>query len=88
MRVQWFVILTWFTGFSYLLSTVTSRNATLVPDEVEALKEIGKTLGKVWNFSVDPCSGEQGWATPNPLKGFDNNVSCDCNGTVCHVIGM
>ena len=27
---------------------------------VEVLKQIGKTLRKNWDFSVDPCSGEKG----------------------------
>ncbi|XP_022717350.1 probable leucine-rich repeat receptor-like serine/threonine-protein kinase At3g14840 isoform X2 [Durio zibethinus] len=66
--------------------------ATLPDDEVECLKDTAKTLGKKdWNFSVDPCSGEEGWATPNPLKGFENAVTCNCsfsNATVCHVISI
>ncbi|KAF6173364.1 hypothetical protein GIB67_027059, partial [Kingdonia uniflora] len=68
----------------YLLSTATG--ATLAPDEVKTLEEIANSLGKTnWNFSVDPCSGEQGWITPNPIKGLENNVSCNCTTTVCHV---
>ncbi|KAF6173362.1 hypothetical protein GIB67_027057 [Kingdonia uniflora] len=83
MQVKWFVIVIWFTGFNCLLST--TGGATLVPDEVDALKEIGKSLGKTdWNFSVDPCSGEQGWATTK-LDNFENNVTCNCSATVCHV---
>ncbi|CAN6444261.1 unnamed protein product [Victoria cruziana] len=54
-----------------------------------ALRRIGTILGKTdWNFSVDPCSGESGWTTPRPQKGFENEVGCDCNGTVCHVTRM
>ncbi|XP_052177836.1 probable leucine-rich repeat receptor-like serine/threonine-protein kinase At3g14840 isoform X2 [Diospyros lotus] len=58
---------------------------------VEVLKQIGKTLGKEdWDFSVDPCSGEKGWATPNPVKGFENAVTCNCssNNTICHVTSI
>ncbi|QCE10158.1 serine/threonine-protein kinase PBS1 [Vigna unguiculata] len=49
---------------------------------VEALKDIGKRLGKKWDFSVDPCSGERNWS------GNDNNITWAYdihNGTVCHV---
>ncbi|KAM7492505.1 hypothetical protein LguiA_035426 [Lonicera macranthoides] len=70
-----------------------SSGATLLPsNEVEALGEIAKTLGKKdWNFSVDPCGGEEGWSTKNPVKGFENAVTCDCsffNNTVCHIVSM
>ncbi|KAL4312993.1 hypothetical protein GQ457_01G003560 [Hibiscus cannabinus] len=73
-----------------LLSSV--YGATLPDNEVQYLKDIGETLGKKdWNFRVDPCSGEEGWATPNALKGFENAVTCNCsfsNGTVCHVVSI
>ncbi|XVE63320.1 hypothetical protein DITRI_Ditri07aG0010600 [Diplodiscus trichospermus] len=64
-----------------------------LPDyEVQYLNDIAKTLGKRdWNFSVDPCSGKEGWTTPNPVKGFENAVTCNCsfsNGTVCHVVSI
>jgi len=52
---------------------------------VEALKDIGKRLGKKWDFSVDPCSGERNWS------GNDNNITWAYdihNGTVCHVTRM
>ena len=55
---------------------------------VQALKDIAHTLGKKdWNFSVDPCSGEEGWAEIPE----ENAVTCNCsfsNGTVCHVFRM
>ncbi|CAL5336240.1 unnamed protein product [Camellia sinensis] len=65
--------------FIYLATFASA--ATLLPlDEVEALKQIGKTLGKYdWNFSgeADPCS----WA-----EGTDNNVTCNCtSSTLCHI---
>ncbi|KAF5199487.1 Leucine-rich repeat transmembrane protein kinase [Thalictrum thalictroides] len=60
--------------------------ATLPDNEVEALKEIGDTLGKKdWNFSVDPCSGDYGWAEAS------NMVTCNCsyvNNTICHVVSI
>ncbi|KAA8526742.1 hypothetical protein F0562_009029 [Nyssa sinensis] len=69
-----------------------ASGATLLPtNEVEALQQIGKTLGKTdWNFSADPCSGQWGWATQNPVKGFENAVTCNCssNNTVCHIVSI
>ncbi|XP_052177866.1 probable leucine-rich repeat receptor-like serine/threonine-protein kinase At3g14840 isoform X2 [Diospyros lotus] len=71
---------------------VSVSAASLAADEVEVLKQIGKTLGKEdWDFSVDPCGGEKGWATLNPSKGFENAVTCDCSfsdNTVCHVTSI
>jgi len=68
----------------FICFTTFAYGATLLPpDEVEALKEIGKTLGKTgWNSSMgaDPCS----W-----IDGSENSVTCDCsfvNNTVCHII--
>ncbi|CAM8903740.1 unnamed protein product [Rhodiola kirilowii] len=62
--------------------------ATLPPDEVNTLRVIAKSLGKVnWNFSVDPCSGLSGWNSDSE----NNNVKCDCtfsNKTVCHVTNI
>ncbi|KAF3794526.1 putative receptor-like protein kinase [Nymphaea thermarum] len=56
-----------------------------------ALKVIGNKLKKVWDFSVDPCSGSNGWYTPGSSTTVMNNVTCNCtfaNGTVCHVVSM
>ncbi|XP_028098348.1 uncharacterized protein LOC114298046 [Camellia sinensis] len=51
------------------VATFASAATHLPPDEVEALKQIGKTLGKKENFSgeADPCR----WA-----EGTENNVTC------------
>ncbi|EOY13460.1 Leucine-rich repeat transmembrane protein kinase [Theobroma cacao] len=72
--------------------TTSVFGATLPDDEVQYLRDIAKTLGKTnWNFSVDPCSGEEGWATANPVKGFENAVTCNCsfsNASVCHVVSI
>ncbi|KAA8524029.1 hypothetical protein F0562_010540 [Nyssa sinensis] len=61
---------------------------------LEALKQIGKTLGKTnWDFSLDPCSGLRGWndyGVPSD-KSFMNVVACNCsdsNGTLCHVTSI
>uniref|UniRef100_A0A6N2KNM4 non-specific serine/threonine protein kinase n=1 Tax=Salix viminalis TaxID=40686 RepID=A0A6N2KNM4_SALVM len=74
------------------LATYALGAAVLPDDEVKALRDIAKTLGKTgWNFSADPCGGQWGWATPNAVKGSENNVSCNCtfsNGTICHVTSI
>ncbi|KAK7341727.1 hypothetical protein VNO80_24664 [Phaseolus coccineus] len=66
--------------------------ATLLEDEVQALKDIGETLGKKdWDFSVDPCSGEHNWTSHTKVRGTENNVICDCsfeNDTICHVTNI
>ncbi|AET02908.1 transmembrane protein, putative [Medicago truncatula] len=66
--------------------------ATLQEDEVEALKDIGKTLGKKdWDFSVDPCSGRNNWISSTQLHGSENAVTCNCsfqNNTLCHVVSV
>ncbi|RVW59348.1 putative leucine-rich repeat receptor-like serine/threonine-protein kinase [Vitis vinifera] len=56
---------------AFTFFTTLTFSATLLPNnEVEALEEIAETLGKTdWNFSADPCGGEWGWATKNPVKG-------------------
>ncbi|KAL5564118.1 hypothetical protein UlMin_027282 [Ulmus minor] len=76
----------------FYLPTSSFAAAQLPKAEVEALKEIGEKLGiRKWNFSVDPCSGEEGWIIEKPLKGFDNNLTCNCtfsNNTLCHVVSI
>ncbi|CAJ2656944.1 unnamed protein product [Trifolium pratense] len=65
-----------------------TMGATLQEDEVKALKDIGKTLGKKdWDFSVDPCSGGNNWIS----KSEENAVTCNCsyqNNTLCHVVSV
>ncbi|KAG6591769.1 putative leucine-rich repeat receptor-like serine/threonine-protein kinase, partial [Cucurbita argyrosperma subsp. sororia] len=75
--------------------TLTSGAARLPDDEVEALKEIGRTLGKTdWNFAADLCGGVgSGWITNSTQfdPSFVNNVTCNCsfqNNTVCHVTNI
>ncbi|TXG66672.1 hypothetical protein EZV62_007947 [Acer yangbiense] len=69
-----------------------SLAAFVLINTLEALREIAKTIGKRdWNFSVDPCSGEWGWASLNPVKGSENAVTCNCsfaNATLCHVVSL
>ncbi|KAK1274681.1 putative LRR receptor-like serine/threonine-protein kinase RFK1 [Acorus gramineus] len=62
----------------------------LPQDEVDALKQVAKTLGKPdWNFTVDPCDEKRfPWTIQNPVKGSESYVNCNCSSTVCHVIGI
>ncbi|XP_050247549.1 probable leucine-rich repeat receptor-like serine/threonine-protein kinase At3g14840 isoform X2 [Quercus robur] len=66
---------------SFVLATV------LVDDEIQALRDIAKTLGKTdWNFNEDPCSAQSVW-----VKNLDNAVNCNCsipNTTGCHVVSI
>ncbi|KAG5551528.1 hypothetical protein RHGRI_009819 [Rhododendron griersonianum] len=71
----------------FISFTTFASAATLLPlDEVAALKEIGKTLGKTdWDFSADPCT----FSTERNLYGFEDSVTCNpCNDTVCHITRM
>ncbi|KAF9666677.1 hypothetical protein SADUNF_Sadunf16G0253600 [Salix dunnii] len=74
------------------LATYAFGAAVLPADEVKALGDIAKTLGKTdWNFSADPCGGQWGWANANAEEGSENAVSCNCtfsNSTICHVTSM
>ncbi|CAK9325275.1 unnamed protein product [Citrullus colocynthis] len=74
----------------FLFFSLVSAVPTLPADEVEALKEIGKALGKAdWNFTANPCGGfGSGWITNSFETGFVNNLTCNCtfqNNSVCHV---
>ncbi|KAL3825241.1 hypothetical protein ACJIZ3_021270 [Penstemon smallii] len=79
---------------AFIFLSVFASGANLPLDEVESLRVIARTLGKTdWNFSVDPCGGLSGWATPNATKGFINASTCGCNctfvnNTVCHVVSI
>ncbi|XXG90324.1 hypothetical protein AAC387_Pa12g2114 [Persea americana] len=62
--------------------------ATDLPqDEMDALRLIGKTLGKKWDFTANPCTGESGWLGPSVTE---NAVNCTCptNDTFCHVVSI
>ncbi|TKY49227.1 leucine-rich repeat receptor serine/threonine-protein kinase [Spatholobus suberectus] len=76
------VLALWFTSLA---------GATTQPDEVKALREIAKTLGKKdWDFNIDPCSGHTNWTSP-PVNGLENNVTCNCfiaDDNYCHVVNI
>ncbi|KAK9056904.1 hypothetical protein SSX86_024268 [Deinandra increscens subsp. villosa] len=65
-----------------------SINTTLLPSyEVDALRVIGRTLGKDWDFTKDPCVE---WASSNNSNGYDDTVLCsyEANGTISHVTSI
>ncbi|OIW02860.1 hypothetical protein TanjilG_29636 [Lupinus angustifolius] len=74
-----------FISLSYLASAATPK---LIIQEVKALEEIGKKIGKKeWDFGVDPCN----WSVSqfDNRKGSENYVLCDCtfnNNSSCHVV--
>lgn len=59
---------------------------------VDALEEIITTLGsKYWKFNSDSCRIEMVGVTPEPPKGSESSIGCDCQGnnnTDCHVVKM
>ncbi|GJW87000.1 probable leucine-rich repeat receptor-like serine/threonine-protein kinase [Tanacetum coccineum] len=79
---MWFIVLC----VTLLPFGFASIDTTRLPsEEVEALREIGRKLGKDWNFEEDPCSG---WVSNTTYD--DDTVSCNCepNGTICHVYSI
>ncbi|CAK7351855.1 unnamed protein product [Dovyalis caffra] len=81
------------TSFIVFCLPIFAFGAALLPvDEVEALRDVAKIIGKTdWNFSADPCGGQWGWVDPNPAKRSENGVTCNCtfsNGTICHVVSI
>ncbi|XP_031120627.1 probable leucine-rich repeat receptor-like serine/threonine-protein kinase At3g14840 isoform X2 [Ipomoea triloba] len=70
---------------------VEAQSGHLPPDELNALKEIAKQLGKNdWDFSLNPCDNNSNWMTSNntympPL--YNNTLICNCSfpGGICHV---
>ncbi|GLT46359.1 hypothetical protein SLA2020_201200 [Shorea laevis] len=72
---------------AFFLANFALAAATLPDDELEALRDIARTLRKAdWNFSVDPCSGDSGWVLPSNNR-FANSITCS-NGTTPHVVSM
>ncbi|KAL9454043.1 hypothetical protein AB3S75_009613 [Citrus x aurantiifolia] len=73
------------TFFGYAIAATANK---LHAEEVKALKQIGRKLGKKdWNFGVDPCSQKGNWVlSSDDKKGFESNVTCDCSSATCHVV--
>ncbi|XVF16842.1 hypothetical protein REPUB_Repub10bG0066800 [Reevesia pubescens] len=84
------VALVWLATFGSAGATATP---ILHPEEVKALKAIGKKLGKKdWDFGVDPCSGKGNWIVEgDEVTGLVSNVTCNCsfnNNKTCHVVSI
>ncbi|KAE7996361.1 hypothetical protein FH972_001092 [Carpinus fangiana] len=90
-----------FVQLIFLLLCMEAQAGRLGPtpdDEVEALRKIGKEMGKKdWNFSVDPCSTDDpSWKTPKSAlwPTYQNSVFCNClkhadkSSRVCHVVQL
>ncbi|XP_039169893.1 probable leucine-rich repeat receptor-like serine/threonine-protein kinase At3g14840 [Eucalyptus grandis] len=78
-----------------LCTTHFAAASTLLPDdEVEALREIGETLGKSdWDFNADPCGVDGGWGDNKDIDATSNAVTCQNftdadNNSVPHVISI
>ncbi|KAJ0500477.1 hypothetical protein HanHA300_Chr11g0389961 [Helianthus annuus] len=72
---------------TFLPFVFASMNTTcLPPEEVDALREIGRKLGKLnWDFERDPCLG---WEISSS-GAYSNNLTCSLsNNSTCHVISM
>ncbi|XXG90303.1 hypothetical protein AAC387_Pa12g2107 [Persea americana] len=68
--------------------TFGSGATVLPPEEMDALQQIGKKLGKSWNYSANPCTGGSGWSGPPATDEFENAVTCNClqnDDKFCHV---
>ncbi|XP_028791799.1 probable LRR receptor-like serine/threonine-protein kinase At1g07650 [Neltuma alba] len=80
--------------FMFLPRIAFAATPKLTIDEVRALKEIGKKLGKKeWDFGIDPCSGKGRWNVTDERKGFGSAscVICDCSfnlNSSCHVVSI
>ncbi|KAJ8616572.1 hypothetical protein MRB53_035944 [Persea americana] len=71
--------------------TFGSGATVLPPEEMDALQQIGKKLGKSWNYSANPCTGGSGWSGPPATDEFENAVTCNClqnDDKFCHVESM
>ncbi|XP_027333383.1 probable LRR receptor-like serine/threonine-protein kinase At1g07650 isoform X1 [Abrus precatorius] len=78
-----------FLSHLQLASAATPKLST---QEVMALKEIGRKIGKKdWDFGVEPCSGKGNWNVSDNRKGFESSVICDCSfnhNTSCRVVSI
>ncbi|KAJ9561089.1 hypothetical protein OSB04_006249 [Centaurea solstitialis] len=54
---------------------------------VEALREIGTKLGKLWDFNEDPCEGTGNWVSV-PSGDYDNNVTCSTTNATCNIVSI
>lgn len=93
MSIMKILLLQFFSLFLVFFTVLAATSKTKLPqEEVKALKEIAKKLGKRdWDFSKDPCSGEGNWSTAVTVKGIESSVACDCsfnNNSTCHITSI
>ncbi|KAJ9560771.1 hypothetical protein OSB04_005931 [Centaurea solstitialis] len=66
-----------------------SIETTCLPSgEVNALREIGRKLGKNWDFREDPCSGRANWVSTTSNETFEDNVRCASNVSICSIVSI
>ncbi|XP_024968217.1 probable leucine-rich repeat receptor-like serine/threonine-protein kinase At3g14840 [Cynara cardunculus var. scolymus] len=70
------------------LGFVSIGTACLPSDEVNALREIGRKLGKNWDFQEDPCSRRANWVSATSNETFEDNVRCASNGSICNIVSI
>ncbi|KAH1250855.1 putative LRR receptor-like serine/threonine-protein kinase RFK1 [Glycine max] len=88
------------TFFAFLLFALScfrwleyaeSKLPKLPQEEVDALKEITSTMGATyWEFDSDSCHSKMLRLTPEPPKGSQSSIDCDCTSenNTCHVVGI
>ncbi|CAE5967316.1 unnamed protein product [Arabidopsis arenosa] len=86
------LLFTYFFIVSLILFSGFVSSQTIPKEEVAALRSVATALKKSgWNFSVDPCglsASQGGWRNPNPAKGLEYAVSCNCSTVICHVTSI
>ncbi|MBA0568756.1 hypothetical protein Golob_006226, partial [Gossypium lobatum] len=82
-----------FLQIFYQSSTVEAQARKLAADEVKALHEIARELGKRdWDFTKDPFGTHPSWirTEKDPMNLYNSTLMCNCSfpGDVCHVDSM
>ncbi|MBA0880972.1 hypothetical protein Goshw_028442 [Gossypium schwendimanii] len=72
---------------------VEAQARKLAADEVKALHEIARELGKRdWDFTKDPCGTHSSWirTEKDPMNLYNSTLICNCSfpGDVCDVDSM
>ncbi|KAK4576709.1 hypothetical protein RGQ29_027314 [Quercus rubra] len=85
---MFFIRLLLASAITFCFTSFVFGATVLVDDEIQALRDIAKTLGKTdWNFNEDPCSARSVWA--KDLEKDAVNCSCNITNTIgCHVVSM
>ncbi|KAM0063238.1 hypothetical protein Hdeb2414_s0003g00088711 [Helianthus debilis subsp. tardiflorus] len=73
---------------TFIPLALASMNTTcLLAEEVDVLREIGRKLGKDWDFEQDPCVE---WSDSIRNETYENSITCnpEPNSSICHVVNM